>query len=235
MISDRRLTRRLRWPLLTLVATVNAHVMAAGGLAVDSVKVSETDNAAQIEILFNCPNRYLDHYPQGETDILQINLLRMEQCSSLRLRSDRQEVDTPDDSALAGLASIEYESQREDDAVLRIRFDHPVRAVVGQSSDQRILSITVETVHPVTEPQTGYMPSVTLAAVSSGSAVEDFGSGVALGNMELSEAQLVSLMGEGEAAILQENYSRAIQIYTRVLRATENAYTPALSRILSRP
>ncbi len=219
------------WPLLALVATAGANVMAAGGLAIDSVTVSAADDV-RIEILFSCPNRYLDYYPQGETDVLQINLLRMEQCASLDLRSDRQEVDTPANSDLASLASIEYESQREDDAILRIRFDRPVRALVRQSADQRSLSITIESTHPLTAPPPLYTPTSTLPATGAGPEAQGAGSGVALGIRQLSDTQLESLMGEGEAAILQENYSRAIQIYTRVLRATENAYTPQALELL---
>jgi tetratricopeptide (TPR) repeat protein len=39
-------------------------------------------------------------------------------------------------------------------------------------------------------------------------------------------------MGEGESALQQENYDRAIQIYTRVLRAPENTYTPRALELL---
>jgi tetratricopeptide (TPR) repeat protein len=231
VISDIRTKRWLIRLLLALLVTAGANLMAAGGLAIDSVTVSATDDAL-IEILFSCPNRYLDDYPQGETDVLQINLQRMEQCDSLNLRSDLQEVDAPGNSELASLASIEYESQREEDAILRIRFDRPVRAVVSQSSNQRLLSITVEAGHPVSAPPPLYTPTATLPTASADPEAQGAGSGVALGKRQLSETQLESLMGEGEAAILQENYSRAIQIYTRVLRATENAYTPQALELL---
>ena len=179
MISDTRTKCWLIRPLLALLVTAGANVMAAGGLAIDSVTVSAADDV-RIEILFSCPNRYLDYYPQGETDVLQINLLRMEQCDSLNLRSDRQEVDAPGNSALASLASIEYESQREDDAVLRIRFARPVQAVVSQSGDQRSLSITVEPNHPVTAPPPLYTPTATLPVTGTDPEAQGAGSGVAL-------------------------------------------------------
>jgi len=219
VISDRRITYWLTWPLLTLITAISTNVMAAGGLAIDNVTVSTTEGSAQVEIRFNCPNRLLDYYLQGETDLLQISLLRMDQCDSLQLHSDRQEVDLPDNSTLAALTSVEYESRSEDEAVLHIRFDHAVRSVFSHSGDQRILSITVETDEPLTTDGIGR------GGLASGS-------GAASGDKPLPEARLITLMGEGEAAILEENYNRSIQIYTRVLQDEESPYTPHALELL---
>ena len=197
--------------LVTLIATTSTNVLAVGGSAIDSVSISPTGGTALVEIKFNCPNRLLDYFLQEQTDSLQISLLRTEQCGSLQLRSDSEVVELPDNSALAALSSIMYESLSVDEAVLRIRFYHSVGATFSHSSDQRLLSITVQTNDargPVSE------------------------SGAALGDKPMSEAQVVSLMEEGEAAILGENYSRAIQIYSRALRATENSYTPQALELL---
>jgi hypothetical protein len=219
MISDQRITYWLIWPLLMLVAAISTSVMAAGGLAIDSVAISATEGSALVEIRFSCPNRLLDYYLQGETDLLQISLLRMDQCDSLPLHSERQDVDLPDNSALAALASVEYESRSEDEAVLHLRFDHAVRAVFSHSGDQRLLSITVETDEPLTANGIGPVGTAS-------------GSGAALGDQPLPEARLITLMGEGEGAILEENYNRSIQIYTRVLRAEESPYTPHALELL---
>ena len=218
------------WLVSLLFACGGGSLLAAGGFTVENVSVSTSEGDARIEIRFNCPNRYLDDYPQAETDILHVSLLRLEQCNSLDLRSDLEDVDTPANSALAMLDSIEYDSRLEDEVTLHIRFDHPVRARVSQSGDQRLLSISVES----SQPYTGSAPTHTsqeLATVA-GAAAKQASSGVALGERQLSDSQLESLMGEGEAAILQENYSRAIQIYTRVLQANESVFTPQALELL---
>jgi len=211
MTSRSRLTNWLIGPLLMLLAASSAHVLAAGSLAVDGVTISASESTALVEIRFSCPNRLLDYFLQGETDVLQISLLKMDQCSSLEPSSDREEVKLPGNSALAALTSVEYESRSQDEAILNIRFDRSVRATFSHSTDQRLLSITI----------------ITHAAERSVA-----GSGAAVGDKPMPEAQVVSLMGEGEAAILQENYSRSVQIYTRVLRANENAYTPQALELL---
>ena len=219
--------------LATLVAA-SGNLMAAGGMDIDDVTVSSMEGAALVNIKFSCPNRLLEFYPQGQTDLLQINLMRMEQCSSLQLRSDRQEVNLPGNSALAALAAVRYESRPGDDSILRIRFDKSVRAVVSQSGDQRLLSITVQTNDLATSSSLAYsLPDVSNVIVDgidpkkAGS-----GSGVSLGDRPMSEEQIISLMEEGEAAILLKNYSRAIQIYSRVLRVPENDFTPQALELL---
>ena len=214
MISSRHTKYRLIWSLLVLGIIYSANSIAVGGLFVEQVTVSGVGGLAQIEILFSCPNRYIDSDSQVEAGILQINLQQLGQCDFLDSPENREEVDTPADSELAALDSMEYESQPGDDAVLYIRFDHAVGTMVSQTGDQRRLTITVETHTMVTTPM-----------------VEP-GSGVALGDRPVSGVRLESLMGEGESAFLQENYSRSIQVYTRVLRAEESPQTPKALELL---
>jgi hypothetical protein len=188
--------------------------MALGGLFVEQVTVSGVGGLGQIDILFSCLNRYVDSASQVEADLLQINLQQLGQCGNQEEPENREEVDLPVDSELAAMDSIEYESLPGGDAVLYIRFDHAVRTMINQAGDQRRLSITVETYNMMTAP------------------AAEPGPGVALGDRPLSEVRLVSLMGEGEAAFLQENYSRSIQVYTRVLRAEESVQTPQALELL---
>jgi tetratricopeptide (TPR) repeat protein len=211
VISSKRIKCWLVWSLLAMIFSYSANGMAIGGSIIEKVTVSGIGGLAQIDILFSCPHRYVDYNPQGATDYLQINLQSPGQCDFLDSTETREEVDTPADSELAALDSMEYESQPGDDAVLYIRFDYAVRIMVSQSKDQRQLRLTIETYSMNATP---------------------LGPGAALGDRPLSEARLVALMGEGESAFLQEYYSRSIQVYTRVLQAEESTHSPKALELL---
>jgi hypothetical protein len=43
------------------------NLMASGGVGVAAVRVSAEESMALIEVIFTCPNRLLDYYPQEET------------------------------------------------------------------------------------------------------------------------------------------------------------------------
>jgi tetratricopeptide (TPR) repeat protein len=208
----------------------SVNLMASGGVGVDAVRVSAEEGTALIEIIFNCPNRFLDYYPQEATDTLQIRFMATGQCSALRLRTDRQLVDLPDDHGDAALVSMDYESQQEGDAVLTVKFSRAINAAVSQPADQRQLRISVETGELDDTDVTAALLEP-LGGKADGNR-EDPGVGAALGDMPMSEPQLASLMGEGESAFQEQNYDRAIQVYTRVLRAPENAHTPRALELL---
>ncbi len=216
--------------VLLLVTASSTNAMAARSSAVDSVRLTEVGDSARIEIVLSCPNRFLDYYPQVETEVLKINLLRMEQCLSLNLPSGRQEVDISGHSTIVELASVEYEARPGDDAVLHIRFDQSVGAVVSQSDDLRRITVIVETGHRLTSTLPVATSSPTTKGINQN--ISEPGTGAALGDQPLSEARLVALMGEAEAAVLQEDYNRSIQVYTRVLRAAENIHTPQALELL---
>jgi len=220
VISSRHYKCWLMCSLLALGFTYSAGSLAISGSMVEKVTVGGVGGLAQMDILFSCPHRFVDYDPQVETDFLQISLQPVGQCGFVESSENREEVDTPDDSEIAALSSIEYESQSGNDAILYLRFDHPVRAMVSQGGDQRRVSITIETY--------SMTPSSTYQYAQSSTP----GTGVALGDRPVSEVRLISLMGEGEAAFLQENYGRSIQVYTRVLRAEENPRTPEALELL---
>ncbi|MCP4046949.1 MAG: hypothetical protein GY732_13290 [Gammaproteobacteria bacterium] len=230
MTSTRRISIWFTLAVSSLAAIACANVLAAGALAVNDVNLSFLSGATRIEISFNCPNRFLEYYPQEDTDFLQINLMQTMQCNSLALHSGRQDVDLPLNATKSALVSVEYESQSGDDAILQIRFSESVNAVVSQSSDQRVLNITIKPRQGFSEPEPLEKSGSKLTADKVGTGSP--GAGVGMGARQMSEVQLVSLMGEGEAAFLQADYGRAIQVYTRMLQATENPYTPKALELL---
>lgn len=230
MVSTNRNLTWLICPLLMLLTNSNEAV-AGGGAGVDIVEVSTKGGAAQIEVTLSCRGRLLDYYPQGETDTLEIRLAGAEQCTSQRSRSGRQLVELPGNRDAAALVSMDYESQQGGDDILRIRFSHAVSTDIQQPADQRLLRITVDTNDlDVTYFLTAPPPRP--APANTNHQGQTAGPGVATGDKPMTELQLASLMGEAEAAIMEENYDRAIQVYTRVLRAQETDYTPeALERL----
>lgn len=210
---------------MALIVPGGASALTGGEPVVNGVTLSTIDGITRMEILFSCPNRLLEYYPRGETDSLQIDLMTTTQCSSSQLLEGRQNIDLPDSATSTALVSMEYDSRSVDDAVLYIRFDQSVRVVVSQLSDQRLLSITIE-------PKQEIAIRPPLEVSVSSLAVNQTNLDRPGGNRQISEAKLVSLAAEGEVAFLQADYGRAIQVYTRMLQATENTHTPKALELL---
>ncbi len=224
-------SRRIAYWLIIMLVCTSSTVTAAMRSAVDSINVSEIDGGKQVQIVFSCSIRYLDHYPPEKADFLQINLLQTEQCSSLDLPAGRQEIAIPG-SASAALASVEYELRQGGEAVLLLRFDHSVNARVSQFGDQRKLGIVLVN----NQPDDTYLPYNSRSSALSAIVTRDVTggpAGVATGDRPLSDTELESLMGQAEAAILEQNYDRSIQINTRILRAEETDHTPQALELLA--
>jgi hypothetical protein len=116
----------------------------AGNIWFKNVLISKTGNTTTVEFLFGCPTRYIDHFPLVETDHLQINLSRLDQCDTGAFENPIREIRMPPGRALAGISEVEYVAKTGIDALLLVRFDFPVRFSVDQRRGLQSLQLFIE-------------------------------------------------------------------------------------------
>ncbi|MDP6417205.1 MAG: SPOR domain-containing protein, partial [Gammaproteobacteria bacterium] len=116
----------------------------AGNVWFENVLISKTGNTTAVEFRFGCPTRYIDHFPLVETDRLQINLSRLDQCGAGAFGSPIREIRMPSGRALAGISEVEYVAKSGIDALLLVRFDYPVRFSVRQRRGLQSLQLLIE-------------------------------------------------------------------------------------------
>ncbi len=134
-----------RWILPFLYCGISTTAFAGSETWFENVLISRSGNTTIVEIRFGCPTRYIDHFPLVETDRLQINLSRLNQCGTRVFGTPVRETSLPAGRALAGIHEVEYVAKPGADALLLIRFDHPVRFSVGQRSGLHSLQISIAT------------------------------------------------------------------------------------------
>lgn len=133
-----------KWILAIISSTLCITVFGAGNDWFENVLISKSADTITVEVRFGCPTRYIDHFPLMETDRLQVNLSRLDQCGAGAFGSPIRETRIPVGRALAGINEVEYVAKSGDDALLLVRFIRPVRFSVRQRSGLRSLQILID-------------------------------------------------------------------------------------------
>ena len=133
-----------RWIIALAFILCYSSAFGAGNVWFENVLISKTGNTTAVEFRFGCPTRYIDHFPLVETDRLQINLSRLDQCGAGAFGSPIREIRMPSGRALAGISEVEYVAKSGIDALLLVRFDYPVRFSVRQRRGLQSLQLLIE-------------------------------------------------------------------------------------------
>jgi len=131
--------------LTTIFSVYCVTAFGAGNVLFENVLVSRSGDTTTVEVRFGCPTRYIDHFPLFETDRLQINLSRLDQCGAGVFGSPVREIRIPAGRAMARIDEVEYVAKAGTESLLLIRFDRPVRFSVRQRGGLRSLQLLIET------------------------------------------------------------------------------------------
>lgn len=114
------------------------------------IDFSELPETAVVQVGFNFPVRYLNHFPADSGDELRIRLLPIAIAAVDRDALFHRESYSPPKPNLAGITEILYEGDNLPGLYLTIFFQNPAYWQVEQGTDYRSLIIKVRTPFPVT-------------------------------------------------------------------------------------
>lgn len=224
--------------LLTGLSLSQASALSTGDRIMSRISFRVGKQYSETRVSFNFPVRYLRHYPLEFGRELRIQIEPIAAgIADLEGLSDRQSLFPPTNNPV-GLRRVEYEGGNLIEPTIRIVFDKPTRFDVKQGEDFRSIIILVqneekfmESKKPAaaTEPP-GETPS--LGKPQEKTSTEKIGKTSGAPEVEekesaarppgfLTEERQQSLLDEGEKVMAEENYSRAIQVYTKLLETAD--------------
>lgn len=107
------------------------------------VTAVEHDRCALVTVQFNLPVRYLSHFPYDTGRDLCIRIRPLAIGANEKPFRFSREALRPPASAIADIASIEYQGDAVGGMCLNVFFRHPVYYYVAQGSDYRSIEIAV--------------------------------------------------------------------------------------------
>ena len=210
-----------------LLAIVIAYPVTsqARGRVLDKIGFRQIDQAVEVKIDFTLPIRYLRHNPKvyGKEVQIQISPLVTGQIGPLDPRI-RETLSVPANNP-AGISRVEYEGRDVVDSTVSVIFSRARSYEVKQGADSRSLIIIVpeaeEKAHATGAVEAG--KTYDQASVSSSAAGSTQEKSPGEGMFPLTKARQDELIEQGAAAMAEEDYMRAIQVYTRLLDTTDPA------------
>jgi tetratricopeptide (TPR) repeat protein len=207
----RRFSRQRRIPgtIAVLIALPLCVCLApleseASPTLLQALDISRRDDAWEIRVGFESPIRYLRHAPDGEGAVIEISIDPLGAAPTAEALRRGEEVLMAPREAGSPLRDVRVELDASDHAVLLMRFYENV--VFDLRSDPNFRSLTV-----VVEKAERQSPA--RAAPSAGTPSAD-------------------LMAEGEVAMLAGDYTRAVALYTLVLKSSADATPDERQRAL---
>lgn len=128
-------------PAVVLLALFSG-VVAAESAGIESVLISRTADAAEVDIRFACRNRFRSQLSSASSAQVEITLIRMDWCANSG--EVTREATRPPGRQLAALKKIGYTAQAGTEAVLSLQFDRAVLVTVEQSGDLHTLRLHVK-------------------------------------------------------------------------------------------
>ena len=182
---------------------------------VNSVDIRTRSTGYEIRVEFFLPMTYVSHRPKAKGNFFVIQMrpsvIGLNDPETLEQLGERQ-ILSWDRSTGIPLKEMIYEGGVPDRPELILRFTREVEFEVKNSGDLRTVVITVRTEIP-REPEKEPEPEAVLP--ESGMPTPD----LSAGTPEMSE-----LMDEAGGAMIDRNFRRAIQLYTKVLRNPDTVF-----------
>lgn len=200
--------------ILLLVSQANA--LSTRGRILDEVSIANGEEYSEIKVAFNFPVQYVRHFPlsYGKELRIQLEPIAVSREDARRGLQESESLSPPANN-LPGVTRIQYEGRDMITPTLTIVFDKPTSFEAKQGADFRSLIVLVPLEKKV-EP----------------AAAEDQKAGVKQPEKEatppptpgtLTAQRQENLLKEGIDTVIEENYPRAIQIYTKLQESTEPA------------
>lgn len=186
------------WLLLLLSSLPNRTFAQAVD---DDVIIRTTDSGFEIEVKFFAPLRYQSHWPQNSGDIVEIQL-RLEVVNTPD-RIERYNLSWDTRSGIP-LQEVLFDGQDVESPSLILRFTEDVDFTVRNSADVRSLIISVSTpnVKEIAERPLELKPLT--------------GSENLITRLKNNHPELAPLLERANQAMLDENYGRAVQLFTKI-------------------
>ncbi|MFK8048993.1 MAG: tetratricopeptide repeat protein [Halioglobus sp.] len=173
--------------------------------AVDDVVTRETDTGFEVEVKFFVPLRYQSHWPQTAGDSLDIQL-RTESFNNPELveQLDVRSNLSWDKRSGIPLRELIFDGEVVESPSVILRFTHSVEFSVRNSADLRSLIISVVT------------PDARQKKDPAPEQVTFTGSENLITQLKQSYPDLGPLLERANQAMLDKDYSRAVQVFTRI-------------------
>ena len=190
---------------------------------VNEVEIRTRSTGYEIRIDFFLPMQYISHRPQTKGNILRIqlrpSLIGLNNPETIEQLSERQFLSW-DRSVGIPLMEMTYEGGIPDRPELTLRFTRDVEFDVRNSSDLRTLIIIVRTEKPK-KPEK--KPAAEVILPEPAMPTPDLSAG---------SPRMSGLMDEAGGAMIDRNFRRAVQLYTKILRNPEAVFRQDAQELL---
>ena len=189
---------------------------------VNNVDIRTRSTGYEVRVNFFLPMRYVNHRPKSKGTILRIQLspavIGVDDPETIEQLRERQILNW-DRSIPIPLREMTYEGGNPNRPTMTLRFKHDVEFEVRNSGDLRTLIIVVRTdkpKEPEKEPATEVLPE-------PGMPTPDLSAGT---------PKMSELMDEAGGAMIDRNFRRAVQLYTKVLRNPDTVFRQDAQELL---
>lgn len=190
---------------------------------VNDVDIRTRSTGYEVRINFFLPMRYINHRPKNKGAVLRIQLspalLGVDNPETIKQLSERQFLSW-DHSMGIPLREMTYEGDIPDRPSIVLRFTREVEFDVETSGDLRTLIIIVRTKKPK-EPEK--VPEPEVALPESEMPIPDLSAG---------SPRMAELMDEAGGAMIDRNFRRAVQLYTKILRNPNTVFRQDAQELL---
>ena len=214
-----KLIMRKTRPLFLLVIILMFIPALAFGQIIDQVVIQDTDTGYKIEVFFFSPLRYQSHSPEKLSDVLEVQF-RPERFSGQELEDQLDERITLswDKKSTVPLREIVFDGELVESPSLIFRFTKQVEFSVKNSNDLRSVVVAVKTNKWSRKPAVKKVVDIP---------AEDLISQLKAINPELDE-----LLDIANTALIEKEYSRAVQLFTRLRDRNEGEISQRAQELL---
>ena len=206
--------------LICFVTLVIFAPIKAEAQLVKDVTIDVLADGYEVTIHFEFLIRYQSHTPNKASDYLWIELRPVD---FKRLESERTMLSWDRETGIP-LKEIIYEGENTKYPKMAFVFTKEVEYEVRSSVDLRSLIVRVKTkILPFPEEiEEEVVEEIVEELPEEEKVLEEVVEGISPENLAtIRESKLEKLMAEAKTAITEDNYSRAVQIYTKILRTAE--------------
>jgi len=195
--------------------------VCANAAILSDIKLESGDQQTVITIQFNTPVRYVRHNPGdfGKEVRIQVRPVSASLENSLELRT--RETLVPPDKNEAGITQVEYDGRIGVSPIVTVLFNRARLYEIQQGGDFRSLQVILPLDEPGTAEKSTYSATASDKQPVSGQESRDAGFLSPSGLPPLSDARQKSLIEEGAVALQEEDYARAVQVFTRLLDSAD--------------
>lgn len=206
---------------ITILIVLFAFTEPAYAVIVTDVSVRSRSTGYEIQFHFFLPLRHESHSPKKKGDVLLVQLrtvssLGLDDSELLRHLGER-EILSWDRSVPVPIKEMTYEGDTPDRPTLTLRFNEEVEFDVRSSADFRSLIVNIKAdirtapEAPAAAPVGKTLPTTDLAGVPN---------------------KIADLMESARRAMIDEDFRRAVQLYTKILNQPDSPAHPTAQEFL---